>query len=506
MIITTTRVATGGGANLAAHLADKPEENEVIDLVDDDIRAAIALWESDAEAAGCKYAIRHVTINPEAPISEAEAREIVADWLEAMGSPDRDYRLVMHGKARADGGTADRHWHFVTNEYDPVSRRVLNSSWQRPTNELVARKAEARLGESITHGWWSRSVANQLDRIGEPTLAAQIRESAPEIRPESAFTREQHQRAQRKGVDLAAVRQIVKTAWSQSDGGAALVQALYEEGLEVKPGNKPGRWIVVKDSNGLECGALHRLAGVRLGVADAWMREAAAAEPDLSPSPAEPVATHLDQAEAERPAAMSDTDLDGSREMQIPTSAGVDLPTLSDIRPDRKDAEMQLGSFTVHPAQPEPAAAGSLSLSQAGIDLAALRQPSRSPAGPSLASLSIGGAVTAGSGGGGGGGGDGEAPAAPSPSAPKSAWSQWRAQVAAWLQRRADARLRAGRSGQAADQARADAERQAAIAAQRAHVPPWLLSWGERARYVESQRRWRGDELNSSRGLRYGPR
>lgn len=466
MIITSTRIAAGDSGAALAHVLDKTAENELIEL-HDGLRDEIQDWDLDATEAGKKYGLRHLTINPARPITADEAREIVADWQAEMGCQGTAFALIEHHKARADGGLADQHWHVLMPEYDPVRRRVLPSAWSYAKQETVARLAEARLGENVVPGWWALAAASALEARGEAELATRIRDAQPEERPGSAYTREQHQRAKRLGIDLAQVRQVVREAWQASDGPAALRAALDEHDLEIVPGDKPGRWIVRDFETEEFVGALHRLAGVRVAAVDARM-----SQPEPPPQ--------------EAPAPAPEPDL---------------APIVTTPEPEPV-------SLTVHPAEPATAPNTGLSLSQAGVDLAAIRsRPTSSLAQPgggaSLASVSIGGTVTAGSGGG-GGGGDGECPSSPGANAPKSAWVAWRARVSDWLQRKAQALMSAARAGLAADQARIAAEIAATQAAQRAASTVWAQGWIEMGRTADARHRRDLGPQSYRGGLRYG--
>jgi len=63
LIVQTTRInRIGGIRHLAKHLLDKPEENDLIEILAGD-RATLDDAQTIANAKGCRYSIRHLSIS-----------------------------------------------------------------------------------------------------------------------------------------------------------------------------------------------------------------------------------------------------------------------------------------------------------------------------------------------------------------------------------------------------------------------------------------------------------
>ncbi len=265
MILKSSRIASASGPDAWIRHVLHGRENEAIHLVygsEFDVRSAF----EDARLAGHRYGIRHWTINPGQSCDRKAAEQAVARLAQEFGFDPRTTVVVEHYKQRADGQGFNVHWHVAVPEYDPVRRRVLDSRWDRPRHEKIARILEAELGHQLTRGAHARAVAAALEAEGRDDVARALKDAGHlnGSRPRASFDSDRHQHAKRTGVSLPEARAAVRNAWQRSDGPEALNAALAESGLHARQGDKAGTWIVVSAADGQFIGAVHRLAGVRI--------------------------------------------------------------------------------------------------------------------------------------------------------------------------------------------------------------------------------------------------
>lgn len=355
MIIKATRISTGSGAGaVAAHVlrGQKNEEIRLLQGSEAEMHAAMR----DAEAAGAKYGLRHYKISPKEGMTSDDAREVLRDLAQEFGFEAERATLTEHRLARAGGQGFDRHWHALVPEVDPVTGRVLDSSWMRPRHEKMARMAEERLGHALVPGRWNAAVQRQLEAEGQDGLAARMAPLAEMPRPASAYTTDAHQRAARRGHDLPADRLTVREAWERSDNAQAFSAALAEQGITIRPGDKPGIWIAERDGDLL--GAVHRLTGERKADVAARMDAAPAPAPEApTPAPTEPPQPPMLEPTPTPPAGGPPPSPDKGTPAgaQAPASPGAGIPASPGARPAASGG----GGASASTAQdsPRPAAA-----------------------------------------------------------------------------------------------------------------------------------------------------
>jgi hypothetical protein len=285
MIIGATRIATASGAGaVGTHVFSGPQ-NEAIELVQG-TRADLDDMVRDAEVHGAKYAIRHYAISPEQAMSREQALEIVRDLGREFGFDPVRAVVVEHQKPRQDGAGHDRHWHALVPEVDPVRGRVLDAHWMRARHEKVSRVAELRLGHDQVSGRWNAAVARALRADGRDDLADRVAEMARGDRPRGAYTSDRRQIAQRQGRSMPEMKAAVADAWQRADSPRSFAAALTDQGLALRPGERPGVWIVEAsgdDGQPVLVGAVDRLVRERR----AAVAERLGALPD-APAPRQP--------------------------------------------------------------------------------------------------------------------------------------------------------------------------------------------------------------------------
>lgn len=262
MLIKATRIRTSSGAGpLLRHLGNAEDNEEVIAVqgTEQDVRDAVA----DAKRFGRTYSLRHWIIAPEIAIENDQFRDSAQAIADEFGFDIKVAFIVEHQKARAIDGVADRHWHVVVPEVDPVSGRVLDTRNDFSRHEKIARILEVAFDHPITAGRHDKAVIAALRAEGRHDVADRIAASSTvPNRPAEAFTTIQHQQAKREGLDLALLKGHIAQAWGATNTGHAFAARLARHGLSIAPGDKQGIW-VIRARDGTFIGAGHRLARVQ---------------------------------------------------------------------------------------------------------------------------------------------------------------------------------------------------------------------------------------------------
>jgi len=234
----------------------------------------------DAVSIGSKYAVRHWIIAPHQITNRQQMTEVVATLAKEFAfGPDRAV-IVEHQKRRATTDAADIHWHVLVGEVDPATGRILATSFDRVKHEFVARISEFSLGHAFVAGKHGETVVKGLRKKGLHCIADRLEEfSSSRGAATEAFTHSKHQQIKRLGLDLPALKQIIKRSVESAHCREDIATALAAVGLDAKAGDKPGTWIVVDAKNGVLLGALHRLTGQRKSAINDLMTRTAPPEP-----------------------------------------------------------------------------------------------------------------------------------------------------------------------------------------------------------------------------------
>ena len=290
MIIKGIRLrASSSISRTVLHLQNSAENDAVAFLRG--TPADIRDMHRDAVSIGSKYAVRHWIIAPNQITSRQQMTEVVATLAKEFAfHPDRA-AIVEHQKRRSTTGAADIHWHVLVGEADPATSRILATSFDRVKHELIARISEFSFGHAFVPGKHTATVVKGLRKRGLHCIADrldQVIDSSPDI-PAEAFTHAKHQETKRFGLDLPALKQVIKRSVENATSREGITSALATVGLDAKAGDKPGTWIVVNTENGVLLGALHRLAGQRKSAINDLMTRTAPPEPREEQSAVEAV-------------------------------------------------------------------------------------------------------------------------------------------------------------------------------------------------------------------------
>lgn len=228
MIVQATRVGRKGGVHyLAAHLLDKVDDNDRIEVLAGD-RAALHDAQALADVKRCRYSVRHLSISPQREMSPAQLAEFIRaiDAEFGIGS-ERPRLLVRHLKKGRS------HFHFAVAEVDPWTFRVLDCRNDFRRLEDLARRYEADHGELVQ--------ASRAERRADKA---------------EGFSDVARRRAERVSPDFDRSR--LKTAFAQ--GTAAFLAELPTQGLRLADGDKGP---ILVDTAGAFVAAANRAAGVR---------------------------------------------------------------------------------------------------------------------------------------------------------------------------------------------------------------------------------------------------
>lgn len=165
MIIKTSRVPTGHTNKIAKYLAAKGE-NERVDWLcghPDDIQ----IMGEISKLSGKAFSARHVVLAPQVRLDHTQLAQVIKAYCQEYRVPNSSVRrlcLIRHMKPRASTECTNVHWHLAIPETDPLSLRVLNSSFTRIRDEKLSRMSELMLGHPIVPGRFTKQVLEALKK------------------------------------------------------------------------------------------------------------------------------------------------------------------------------------------------------------------------------------------------------------------------------------------------------------------------------------------------------
>ncbi len=165
MIIKTSRVPTGHTNKIAKYVAAKGE-NERVDWLcghPDDIQ----IMGEISKLSGKAFSVRHVVLAPQVRLDHTQLAQVIKAYCQEYRVPDSSVRrlcLIRHVKPRASTECTNVHWHLAIPETDPLSLRVLNSSFTRIRDEKLSRMSELMLGHPIVPGRFTKQVFEALKK------------------------------------------------------------------------------------------------------------------------------------------------------------------------------------------------------------------------------------------------------------------------------------------------------------------------------------------------------
>lgn len=216
----------------------------------------------EAKRENLTYGLRHIAFNPAEPMTDDQLAEFAGRICHEFHADPEHITLVIHQK---DGST---HGHLLLPEWQQDHILDNRFSWIRL--EKLARLEEIRLGHALVAGRHDRSIAKALRQNGkvhEAEFIAALVPAQPADKPRAAYISQAHRTAERQGLDLPKLKQLVASLWKQSDGLKSFRAALTEHGLTMREGDRketrPGAHII-EASDGVLVGSFTRLTKVRM--------------------------------------------------------------------------------------------------------------------------------------------------------------------------------------------------------------------------------------------------
>lgn len=261
MIIQESRIKTRSGAKaIARHVLRGPKNEAIRIIAGSDWLLYDAMREARRE--NLTYGLRHIAFNPNEPMTDAQLEEFARRICHEFHADPEHMTLVIHQK---DGST---HGHLLLPEWQQDHILDNRFSWIRL--EKLARLEEIRLGHALVAGRHDRSIAKALRKEGkhrEADLIDALMPEQPADKPRAAYTSQSHRMAERQGLNLPQLKQLVASLWSQSDGLKSFRAALTEHGLTMREGDqtekRPGAHII-ETSDGKLIGSFTRLTKIRM--------------------------------------------------------------------------------------------------------------------------------------------------------------------------------------------------------------------------------------------------
>ncbi|WP_244926404.1 hypothetical protein [Acetobacter orleanensis] len=216
----------------------------------------------EAKREGLTYGLRHIAFNPAQAMSDAQLAEFAGRLCQELKADASHMTLIIHQK---EGTT---HGHLILPEWQ--EDHVLSSRFSWIRLEKLARLEEIRLGHALVAGRHDRSIAKALRKEGkhrEADLIDALMPEQPADKPRAAYTSQSHRMAERQGLNLPQLKQLVASLWSQSDGLKSFRAALTKHSLTMREGDRadkrPGAHII-EDQDGKLIGSFTRLTKIRM--------------------------------------------------------------------------------------------------------------------------------------------------------------------------------------------------------------------------------------------------
>lgn len=218
----------GHAKKLAQHLM-RTDQNEQIDILELDesyaaptIEAALLEYQALADnLTDAKHGLYEASLSPRdneklTPAQWEQVVDILADQLGLTGQPRI---VILHQKKGRE------HVHAVFQRTDTEKMQVISDSFNYPAHELAAREIE---------------IAFSLEK----TIGAHTREKG-DPRPEQKFSREDHQKAERSGIDAASMKEQITAIYEEAKTGREFVRTLEENGFYLARGDKKNIFMVI---------------------------------------------------------------------------------------------------------------------------------------------------------------------------------------------------------------------------------------------------------------------
>jgi hypothetical protein len=237
VIIQRFKIRTAYGAERLKNHVFAGVDNEEITVV----RGCLADVEdafTDARHLGRTFALLHIVLAPEQPMS-------LADMVAAAEMYCAEFRLEMsraviidHRKPRINEAF-DHHLHLLVPAYDTETGRAADDSNSFLRHEYLSRRIEWQHRHSFVAGAHTAWVIRRLRQEGlddsATALSAAFPDDAP--RPRESLTVATVQSMKRRGVNASGLRLIVRAAWRETNDAESFLTRLRGHDLTVAAGD-----------------------------------------------------------------------------------------------------------------------------------------------------------------------------------------------------------------------------------------------------------------------------
>ncbi|MBS0980819.1 relaxase/mobilization nuclease domain-containing protein [Acetobacter thailandicus] len=236
------------------------EKNEEINTLQGNEQYIKNMFE-DAQNAQHKHACKHFMFSSKEELTREQALKIAHSISEEYGQDPKKSVIINHTKKRNTEDSDKNHYHVILPNTDENTGKAYDFSFSHKRNEKLSRLAELENGFNLVQGRHNKAVFHQLLKEGKTEQAEAIKHLTDGDLPNSSYTSKGLQKARKSGLDKPKETQAVKDIWKACDSLKAFQNGLNEQGYELKPGTKPGVYIVEK--NGLLVGSANRIIGMK---------------------------------------------------------------------------------------------------------------------------------------------------------------------------------------------------------------------------------------------------
>jgi len=236
------------------------EKNEEIKALQGNEQDIKNMFE-DAQNAQHKHACKHFTFSSKEELTREQALKIAQNISKEYGQDPKKAVVINHTKQRNTADSDKNHYHVILPNTDETTGKAYDFSFSHKRNEKLSRLAELENGHNLVKGRHNVAVFHQLLKEGKTTEAESMKHLTTGDLPNSSYTSKSLEKSRKLGVDKPKETQAVKAIWQASDSLKAFKSGLSEHGYELKPGEKPGIYIIEK--NGAFVGSANRLISMK---------------------------------------------------------------------------------------------------------------------------------------------------------------------------------------------------------------------------------------------------
>ena len=213
------------------------------------------------DASNLKNGCYHFTMSSKETLTKEQALKICSEISKEYNQDPKNAVIVNHQKQRTTSDSDNNHYHIILQSADQKTGKSIDYSFSKKRNEKISRLAELENGFNLVQGRHNTAVFHQLLKEGKTEQAEHMKHLTTGDLPNSKYTSKGLEKGRKSGLDKPKETQAVKAIWQASDSLKAFKTGLSEAGYEIKPGTKPGIYIIEK--NGAFVGSANRLISMK---------------------------------------------------------------------------------------------------------------------------------------------------------------------------------------------------------------------------------------------------